>query len=505
MRRGTSGAPGDRLAWRDGTAAARRLPRQAGFLAHRRTGRWRERRRRQPLRRAQAPCDRRPLRPAAAARRGAEELGGAEGAVARPGREAARGRDRGPSARVHRLRGVDPGRRVWRRPDDRLGHRDLGADGRSRGGPRQGGVQVPAGGREARRRLDADPAEAAAGREAAELAPVQGARPRSGRDPRHPRRAAGEREERAADRGAGRAGSAGGEARAAAPGGIARGGQGAGAGAADAAAGEPGRGAARGRRLAARDQARRLPDARVRRGRRGAAHHARWARLDAPLRGPRRGVPAAALPGGGRRRRDRGAGRGRGQPLRAAAGRAVARGAQRARVLRLRPRPARWMEPRRRAAPAAEGAAGAAPRRGGRAVGDPDQRPRARGRRGLLRAGVADGARGGGVEARRRALPAGAVEDLGEVQGKAVRGLRDRGLHGVGGGGRARGAGARGLGRRRARLSRQGRDRVRRARRSPTCWPGCGPSRIRSWPWQVRRRMSIGCGRYIRPGSSTPT
>ena len=113
-----------------------RLSRQARFLENRRAGRRRRwRRRRQPLRRAQAPCDRRPLRSAAAGRRRAEELGGAEGAVAQPGRQAAGGRDRGPSARIYRLRGRHPRGRIWRRADDRLGHRRLGADGRRREEP----------------------------------------------------------------------------------------------------------------------------------------------------------------------------------------------------------------------------------------------------------------------------------------------------------------------------------------------------------------------------------
>ena len=63
----------------------------------------------------------------------AEELGGAEGAVAQSRRDKRYAvADRGPSDRIHRLRGRDPRRRVWRRADDRLGHRHLGADGRRR-------------------------------------------------------------------------------------------------------------------------------------------------------------------------------------------------------------------------------------------------------------------------------------------------------------------------------------------------------------------------------------
>ena len=90
------------------------------------------------------------------------------------------------------------------------------------------------------------------------------------------------------------------------------------------------------------------------------------------------------------------------QPLRALAGRAVARGEERARVLRLRPRAARRLEPRRGAARAAQGAAAPAAGRGDRALGDPVQRPCRRRRAGVLRAGLAARARGRGVEARRR-------------------------------------------------------------------------------------------------------
>ena len=189
-----------------------------------------------------------------------------------PGRQAAGGRDRGPPARVHRLRGRDPGGRVRRRADDRLGHRRLGPDGRRREEPEDGRVQVPPGGREAERRLDAGAAEGAAGREEDELAALQGARPGRGPGARHPGRAAGEREVGPADRGAGRAAAGAGETgEAASPRIAAGGGAGSGSGAAAAAARDPGGEPARGRGLAARDQARRLPDARLaqRRGRCG--------------------------------------------------------------------------------------------------------------------------------------------------------------------------------------------------------------------------------------------
>ena len=71
--------------------------------------------------RSQAPRDGRPLRSPAARSGRAEKLGGAEGAVAQSGRQAARGEaeDHPSSISISRCH---PGRRVWRRPDDRLGH-----------------------------------------------------------------------------------------------------------------------------------------------------------------------------------------------------------------------------------------------------------------------------------------------------------------------------------------------------------------------------------------------
>ena len=117
------------IACAHGEWEAQGLSGQARLRQDDRTSGRRRGRRWQPLRRAQALTRPRPLRPAAGARRRAEELGGAEGAVARSGGEAAGGPDRGPSARIYRLRGRHPGGRVWRRADDRLGHRHLGADG----------------------------------------------------------------------------------------------------------------------------------------------------------------------------------------------------------------------------------------------------------------------------------------------------------------------------------------------------------------------------------------
>ena len=78
------------------------------------------------------------------ARRHAEELGGAEGAEPRPGRQAHGGARRGPSDRLRRLRGNDPEGPVRRRRGDRLGQRHLGAGRRpARRLPRRQ-AQVPA-------------------------------------------------------------------------------------------------------------------------------------------------------------------------------------------------------------------------------------------------------------------------------------------------------------------------------------------------------------------------
>ena len=76
------------------------------------------------------------------ARRRAPELGGDPRAEPRPDGQAARGPHRGPSARLRRLRGHDPEGRVWRRHRHAVGRGHLGAGRRSRGGARQGRLQV---------------------------------------------------------------------------------------------------------------------------------------------------------------------------------------------------------------------------------------------------------------------------------------------------------------------------------------------------------------------------
>ena len=81
----------------------------------------------EPLRRAAAPGPPAALRLPARDRRRAGQLGGAEGPDARPERAAARVPRRGPPARVLRLRGRHPGRRVRRRRRDRLGLRAPGS------------------------------------------------------------------------------------------------------------------------------------------------------------------------------------------------------------------------------------------------------------------------------------------------------------------------------------------------------------------------------------------
>ena len=143
------------------------------------------------------------------------------------------------------------------------------------------------------------------------------------------------------------------------------------------------------RRLAARDQVRRLPHPGPSRRRRRAADHPRRARLDPPLRRPAP-TPSARCPAATAMidgeivvLDEQGVSR-----FAAAAGRAVGRRRQPARLLRLRPPAPRRLGPDRRAARAAQGAARAAARRpADRPLGDPVQRPRRRRRPGLLRSG----------------------------------------------------------------------------------------------------------------------
>ena len=107
------------------TSAAPRSPsRQAGVEAQ---GETRQRATRRAVRRAEARCAPRALRPAARARRHAEELGGDARTEPRRRREAARGAHRRSSDAVPRFRGQHPEGRVWRRRDDRVGSRALGA------------------------------------------------------------------------------------------------------------------------------------------------------------------------------------------------------------------------------------------------------------------------------------------------------------------------------------------------------------------------------------------
>ena len=63
--------------------------------------------------------------------RGAPLLGGPQGALARPGREAPGGGGRGPPGRVRRLRGGDPRGQLRRRRGDRLGPGAVGARSRT--------------------------------------------------------------------------------------------------------------------------------------------------------------------------------------------------------------------------------------------------------------------------------------------------------------------------------------------------------------------------------------
>ncbi len=115
----------------------------------------------------------------------------------RPGAKASGGDDRGPSARIWRLRRRDPQGRIWRRPGDDLGRGHVGAAQRSRRGPGQRRPQVPPARPPAERRLRAGAHEAAQGGSwPAELAPDQEARRLCRRGRRADRRVRYQREDR---------------------------------------------------------------------------------------------------------------------------------------------------------------------------------------------------------------------------------------------------------------------------------------------------------------------
>ena len=188
--------------------------------------------------------------------------------------------------------------------DDRLGSRQLGADGRPRGRSYQKGTsQVPAQRRKTRRRLDAGPAQAASRARAATTGSCSRSatltRARSRRDLLEERPESvksGRLVEKLLDDDARR--PTGGRRRPAAPAGPAMPRV---AGRVKAALpdrlGRSSRPPPQARpraRLAARDQVRRLPHAGPDRGRRGAADHPQRPRLDAPLRRP--ATAFAALP-----------------------------------------------------------------------------------------------------------------------------------------------------------------------------------------------------------------
>ncbi len=94
-----------------------------------------------------------PLRLPAGAGRSAPELGRAEGPVLRPARQATRDARRGPSGRVRLLRGRDPREGIRSGNGRPLGPRDVDARDRSEARPQEGGAEVRAPGREARREV----------------------------------------------------------------------------------------------------------------------------------------------------------------------------------------------------------------------------------------------------------------------------------------------------------------------------------------------------------------
>ena len=382
-------------------------------------------------------------------------------------------------------------------------------------GPGDGRVQVPAGRREAQRRLDAGAAEAEAGREEAQLAAVQGARPCCRRRDATSSRTRPEsvktgRRDRGAGRGAGRRGRsrpARLQARRAA-----------------------GRGARRPVPARVEPQLATLGRARRRRATAGctrssstatarwrtspraavAADHPQRARLDASATATC-GDAFAALPcreavidgeivvlDDGRR-----------QPLRRCCRtRCRERRRQRARLLRLRPAPPRRLGPRRGAARAAQGAAARSCSPGSRrALGDPVQRPRRGRRASALRAGVASsGSRGSSRSAASAPYQPGRSKTW--IKAKALK-SGDFVIAGYTVSAAAGGLAALALGEwvgRRARLSRQGRHRLRCRDADAACWRGS--SRSRTGRSAARRRAegcASGCGRCCRRMSTIPT
>ena len=175
------------------------------------------------------------------------------------------------------------------------------------------------------------------------------------------------------------------------------------------------------------------------------------------------------------------------QPLRAAAGRAVARarGAELV-FFAFDLRAARRLEPDRRCRSAKRKALlRAAAGRGDRALGDPVQRPRRRAAGRAFYEQVSRArARGRGLEARRRRPTSRAGRRPGSRPRRSSIGdFVIAGYTASAAAGGLGGAGARRVGGRRARLPRQGRHRLRRRRRSPTCsrgWRRCEDRALRA-------------------------
>ena len=220
--------------------------------------------------------------------------------------------------------------------------------------------------------------------------------------------------------------------------------------------------------LAARDQVRRLPHDGACRGRRGAADHPRRARLDrsatATCRRRSRALPCKR---GDHRRRDRGARRQGHQPLRAAAGRAVARAPATSCVfyafdLLYLDGYDLTKAPLDRAQGAARATA-RRPRRPGARRSSSATMSRATGRRSTSRP------RSWGSKASSRSAPtrpiSAAARRPGSRPRRCIGDFVIAGYTTSRGGRGARRAGARRVGRRRAALSRQGRHRLRCARR----------------------------------------
>ncbi|WP_409450653.1 DNA ligase D [Aquabacterium sp. J223] len=451
------------------------------------------------------------LRRPAGTGRGDAQLGGAQGAVVRPGAQADGHPRRGPPARLQHLRRHDPEGRVRRRHGHRLGPRHLVAGGGPARRPGQGQADLPPARPEAGGPVGAGAHLQAGREEAGPVAALQEAGRRlgaaDGRVRRHHgparqrgREAAGTRRAAGAARQSADRGPRLGRHRAR----PAPGQEGAAAADAGAAARHAGHRRAAGR-LGGGDQVRRLPPAGPHRPRPGAALHPQRQRLDGQAAADRRGRRGAWREERLAGRRDRGAERRRRARLQPAAERHRQHEHEGHRAVPVRCALPRRTGPARRAAgqppvPAAGGVQGPHLRQG---AFQPGVR-RAAGRDAERR--LPDGPRGRDGQAGRRALRRGPHRELAQAQVPAPAGVRRHRLHRPHGhegrGGRAAARLPRGraaapwrVGRHRL-GHRHGPPAARAARPLEVDTPPVDPQTVKPGRWSRRAR---GAQRWVRP------